>query len=70
MPTKPISVTIEEEIASKLKELSEQTHRKKSYFVNEALREYFNELKDYEIALSRRGGKTTALSEAKKQLGL
>lgn len=70
MPTKPISITIDEEISKKLEKLSSETHRKKSYYVNEALRTYFEELEDYDIALSRRGGKTTSLDDAKKELGI
>jgi len=70
MATQPISVTIEKKIAGKLEELSNQTHRKKSYFVNEALRAYFEEIRDYDIALSRRGRKTTPIIDAKKKLGI
>ena len=70
MPTKPISITIDEEISEKLEKLSSETHRKKSYYVNEALRTYFEELEDYDIALSRRGGKATSLEDAKKELGI
>ena len=70
MPTKPISITIDQDISEKLDRISAETHRKKSYYVNEALRTYFEELEDYEIALSRRGGKTTSLKDAKKDLGI
>ncbi|OHD62704.1 MAG: hypothetical protein A2176_12780 [Spirochaetes bacterium RBG_13_51_14] len=70
MPTKPLSITIDKDISEKLNRISSETHRKKSFYVNEALRVYFEELEDYEIALSRRGGKTTSLKDSKKELGL
>jgi RHH-type rel operon transcriptional repressor/antitoxin RelB len=70
MATKPISITIDEALAEKLAKIAEETHRKKSYFVNRALEEYFEEIEDFELALERRGGKSTPLHEAKKKLGL
>ena len=70
MATKTISATVNEELAEKLDSLAKETHRKKSYFVNQALQEYFEAIDDYEIALSRRGGETVTLSEAKKELGI
>ena len=57
MATKPISITVDEELADKLNKIAADTNRKKSYFVNQALREYFEEIEDYELALARRGGK-------------
>ena len=70
MATKPISVTINEALAEKLTKIAEDTHRKKSYFVNKALEEYFEEIEDLEIALKRSGGKSTPISKAKEDLGL
>ena len=70
MATKPISITIDEALAEKLTRIAEDTHRKKSYFVNKALEEYFEEIEDLEIALKRRGGKSTPISKAKEELGL
>ncbi len=70
MPTKPISITIDEDVSHKLDRLATETHRKKSYYVNEALRAYFEEIEDYQIALSRKGGKTVSLANAKKELGI
>lgn len=70
MSTKNISATIDDDIAEKLDSLARQTNRKKSYYVNQALREYFEAIEDYEIALSRRGGPTVTFDEAKKTLGL
>ena len=70
MATKPISITVDEELADKLNKIAADTNRKKSYFVNQALREYFEEIEDYELALARRGGKSTPISKVKKTLGL
>ena len=70
MATKPISVTIDEVLAEKLSRIAEDTHRKKSYFVNKALEEYFEEIEDLELALERRGGTTTPINKAKEKLGL
>jgi predicted DNA-binding protein len=70
MATRPISITIDEELAEKLAKIAEDTHRKKSYFVNKALQEYFEEIEDLELALERRGGKSTPIDKAKEELGL
>ncbi len=70
MATKPISITIDETLAEKLAKIAEDTHRKKSFFVNQALREYFEEIEDYELALKRRSGKSTPISRARKELSL
>ncbi|MEE8591527.1 MAG: ribbon-helix-helix domain-containing protein [Spirochaetia bacterium] len=70
MATKPISITIDEVLAEKLSRISEDTHRKKSYFVNKALEEYFEEIEDFELAFMRKGGKSTPMSKAKEELGL
>jgi RHH-type rel operon transcriptional repressor/antitoxin RelB len=70
MATKPISITIDEELAAKLDKIASETHRKKSYYVNQALKEYFEELEDYEIALQRRGGESVPLDRAKEEIGI
>ena len=70
MATKPISITIDEELVDKLNKIATDTNRKKSYFVNQALREYFEEIEDYELALERRSGKSTPIIKAKEILGL
>jgi predicted DNA-binding protein len=69
MPTRVVSATVDEAIANRLEYLASETSRKKSYFVNQALKEYFEALDDYEIALKRRGGATTPLDRAAKELG-
>ena len=70
MAAKPISVTIDEALVEKLTKIAEDTHREKSYFVNRALEEYFEEIEDFELALERKGGKSTPIHIAKKKLGL
>ena len=69
MPTRVVSATVDEAIANRLEFLASETSRKKSYFVNQALKEYFEALDDYEVALKRRGGATTPLDRAAKELG-
>jgi predicted DNA-binding protein len=70
MATKPISITIDESLAEKLDKIAADTHRKKSYYVNQALKEYFEELEDFDIALSRSGGETVPLKRAREELGM
>ena len=70
MAKRPISITIDEALAAKLEKIAEDTHRKKSYFVNRALEEYFEEIEDLELALERKGGSSTPIHIAKKNLGL
>lgn len=70
MATKPISITIDKALAEKLERIASETHRKKSYYVNQALKEYFEEIEDYELALKRQGGESVPMSEAKEELGI
>ena len=70
MATRVVSASIDEALAEKLDRVAADTNRKKSYFINQALKEYFEELEDYEIALVRRGGAATPLDEAERELGL
>jgi predicted transcriptional regulator len=70
MATRVLSATVDEAFADRLEHLASETSRKKSYFVNQALKEYFMALDDYEIALKRRGGAATPIDRAMKELGL
>ncbi len=70
MATRVLSTTINEVLAEKLDRLATETHRKKSYYVNQALKEYFEGIEDYELALQRKNGEFVALSQAKKELEL
>ena len=70
MATKVLSTTIDENLAERLEKLARETHRKKSFYVSEALRNYFEEIEDYEIALARKGDKSVSLEKARKELGL
>jgi predicted transcriptional regulator len=70
MATRVLSATVDEALADRLEHLASETSRKKSYFVNLALKEYFMALDDYEIALKRKGGAATPIDRAMKELGL
>ena len=70
MATKLLSTTIDEKLAEKLTKIATETNRKKSYFVNKALKEYFEEIEDYEIALKRKDGIAIDFKHAKIELDL
>lgn len=70
MAKRVVRASIDEELAAQLDRVATDTNRKKSYFVNQALKEYFEAVKDHEIALVRRGGASTPLDEAERDLGL
>ena len=70
MAKRVVSASIDEDLAAQLDRVAADTNRKKSYFINEALKEYFEAVKDNEIALARRGGESTPLEEAERELGL
>jgi len=64
-----VSASIDEKLAKRLDQVAAETQRKKSYFINQALKEYFEELGDYEVALSRRGGASTPVEAVERELG-
>jgi len=70
MATKVLSTTIDEKLVKKLNALALKTQRKKSYFVNMALKQYFEEIEDYELALQRKNGESITLKQAKKELNI
>jgi predicted transcriptional regulator len=70
MAKRVLSATVDESLAERLDRLAAETSRKKSWFVNQALKEYFDALDDYETALERKGGSSTTLAKARKELGL
>jgi predicted transcriptional regulator len=70
MAMRVVSATVDEGLAARLEHLAAETSRKKSYFVNQALKEYFAALDDYEVALKRKGGAATPIDTAMKELGL
>lgn len=51
--SKPISIRIPDDLASKLAEISEETERPKSFHVQKALEAYLSELADLQIAIDR-----------------
>jgi len=66
-----ISVRLSDKTEHRLSELSERTHRSKSYYVERALQQFLNDQEDYLLALARleEKGPNISLKEAKKQLG-
>lgn len=66
-----LSVRLSEKIEHRLLELSEKTHRSKSYYVERALEQFLDDQEDYLLALARleEKGPNISLKEAKKQLG-
>jgi predicted transcriptional regulator len=70
MAKRVLSATVDESLAERLDRLAAETSRKKSWFVNQALKEYFAALDDYKTALERKGGSSTTLAKARKELGL
>jgi RHH-type rel operon transcriptional repressor/antitoxin RelB len=65
-----MNITLDEDLAEKLDKIAGDTHRKKSFFINQALREYFEEIEDFELALERKNEESTSISKAKEELGL
>lgn len=67
-----LSVRLSKEVEHRLVDLSEKTHRSKSYYVERALEQYLDAQEDCLLALSRleEKGPNISLIEAKKQLGL
>ena len=55
MAKKVLKITVDELLVEKLNRIATETHIKKSYFVNQALKEYFEEIDDYVLALQRKG---------------
>ena len=70
MAKKVLKITVDELLVEKLNRIAAETHIKKSYFANQALKEYFEEIDDYVLALQRKGGETITLKKAKEELEL
>lgn len=68
MAKKAVSLTLDNELVKKIELLSRDTERPKSYFVNLALKEFFEEIEDADIALERKKEKRISLTEIKKRL--
>ena len=70
MATRILSTTIDDVIAEKLDRLTAETHRKNSCYVNQALKEYFKEIDDYELASHRKDSDSVTLYKVRKELEL
>jgi predicted DNA-binding protein len=70
MAVKAVSATIDKDLAEKLEKIAKETNRKKSYYINAALQEYFEAIEDFETALERKGGSSVSLQRAVEELGL
>lgn len=51
--SRPLSIRIPDELASKLSEIAKETERSKSFHIQKALEIYLTELADLQIALDR-----------------
>lgn len=68
----PISVTLDEEIVSQVKDIALQSDRPVSWLVKEALVSYLADLEDAEEALKRMNDpnqKSVSLEDFKKRMG-
>lgn len=68
-----LTLRLDDQLEKKLKQLSKETERPKSYFVKKALALYLDEYRDYETALARRADKDEeilTLAQMKKTLGV
>ena len=68
-----LTLRLDDQLERKLKRLSKETERPKSYFVKKALALYLDEYQDYETALARRADKDEGiltLAQMKKALGV
>ena len=70
MATRVVRATVENDVAERLERLAADAGCTKSYLVNRALKEYFLELDDLEIALKRRGGASTPIERVIREQGL
>ena len=70
MAKRRVSASIDEALAAKLDRVAADTKRKQSYFINQALKEYFEAVEDHESAMARRGGASTPWDEAERDLRL
>ena len=66
-----LSVRLSDSVEKRLENLSSKTHRSKSHYVEQALKDFLVEKEDYILALSRleEEGPNISLEDAKKQLG-
>jgi RHH-type transcriptional regulator, rel operon repressor / antitoxin RelB len=72
METSMLAVRLPENLEQRLSELSEQTHRSKSFYVKQALSSFLDDHEDRLIAISRleENNPRISLEEMERRLGL
>lgn len=67
-----IALRLEPEWEKRLEDLSKKTHRSKSFFVKEAIKDHIEDLEDYFLSLTilENPGKIYTLEEVEKMCGL
>jgi len=68
-----LTLRLDDQLERKLRRLSKETERPKSYFVKKALTLYLDEYQDYDAALARRADKDEeilTLAQMKNALGV
>ena len=73
MGRQAITVSLPEELGEKLKAYCSHSERPKSWLIQKALEEYFDNMQDLEIALARKLDPTDeeiTLKDARRELGL
>ena len=71
--SKPISIRIPDELASKLSEIAKETERPKSFHIQKALEAYLDEVADLQVAIDRlrdTSDPVISLEEMRKELEL
>ena len=68
-----LSLRLPDEVAEKLENLANETHRSKTYIIRTALEQYLTEYSEYQVALDRLMDKDDEIispGEMRKRLGL
>ncbi len=68
-----LSLRLPDEVAEKLENLANETHRSKTYIIRTALEQYLTEYSEYQVALDRlmdKDDEIISTGEMRKRLGL
>ncbi len=68
-----LSLRLPDEVAEKLEDLANETHRSKTYIIRTALEQYLTEYSEYQVALDRLKDKDDEIissKEMRERLGL